>query len=74
MATELMLIDAVTLKIDPPLPCAVVKNREACNRPARLAYAYRTSGPRSGYWLIMPICAECAGANAATHADAHDHR
>jgi hypothetical protein len=73
MVTEMMLIDTVTLRIDPPLPCAVVANGETCNHPAHVAHAYRTSGPKPGHWLIMPVCEECTETGAALYTAAGSH-
>jgi hypothetical protein len=72
MAKQTMLFDVVTLKIDPPLPCAATTDNGVCNRPAHLARAFRTSGPRPDHWLIMPICEECAQASSEFTAEPSD--
>jgi hypothetical protein len=59
----------VVLKIDPALPCAILNGTKACDRPARMAYAYPTRGPRPGVWLIMPVCDRCAGTSKGLDAD-----
>ena len=66
--------DTVVLKIDPPLPCAVLDGSGTCDRPARAAYAYPASGPRLGVWLIMPVCDKCAGIATIQDADDGDIR
>lgn len=58
------MTETVILKIDPPLPCAVLHGDETCDQPARMAYAFPTRGPRPGVWLIMPVCVECASLDA----------
>lgn len=59
------MAETVILKIDPPLPCAVLQGSGTCDRPARMVYAYPTRGPRLGVWLIMPICDLCAGTGSS---------
>jgi hypothetical protein len=61
--------DTLTLKIDPPLPCAVMDGSKTCDRPARMAYAYPTRGPRPGVWLIMPVCDRCADMDTVVGVD-----
>ena len=61
--------DTLTLKIDPPLPCAVMDGSKTCDRMARMAYAYPTRGPRPGVWLIMPVCDRCADMDTVVGAD-----
>ena len=61
--------DTLILKIDPPLPCAVMDGSKTCDRPARMAYAYPTRGPRPGVWLIMPVCDRCADVDTVLGAD-----
>jgi hypothetical protein len=56
--------ETVILRIDPPLPCAVLHGADTCDRPAHMAYAYPTVGPRPGVWLIMPVCDRCAGVSS----------
>jgi hypothetical protein len=67
-----VVTDSVVLKIDPPLPCAVLDGSGTCDRLARTAYAYPARGPRPGVWLIMPICDRCAGIGAMQDADASE--
>lgn len=64
--------ETVILKIDPPLPCAILDGTGTCDRPARMAYAYPTRGPRPGVWLIMPVCDKCAGLSTAPEVDNED--
>ena len=66
------MTDTVVLKIDPPLPCAVLTGSGTCDRPARTAYAYPASGPRPGVWLIMPVCDRCAEIGTVQDADDGD--
>jgi hypothetical protein len=61
--------ETVILKIEPPLPCAVLDGSGTCGRPAHTAYAYPTRGPRPGVWLIMPVCDRCAGKGEMPDAD-----
>jgi hypothetical protein len=61
--------ETLVLKIDPPLPCAVVIGSGTCERLAHMAYAYPTRGPRPGVWLIMPVCDKCAGLGTTLSAD-----
>lgn len=53
------MTDTLILKIDPPLPCAVLDGSRTCDRLARMAHAYPARGPRPGVWLIMPVCDRC---------------
>jgi hypothetical protein len=64
-----IVTDSVVLRIDPPLPCAVLNGSGTCDRLARTAYAYSASGPRPGVWLIMPVCDRCAGTGAMQDAN-----
>ena len=63
------MAETMILKIDPPLPCAVLEGSETCGRLSHMAYAYPTRGPRSGVWLIMPVCDRCAGKGRMPGAD-----
>jgi hypothetical protein len=65
-------MDTVVLEIAPPLPCAVLDGSGTCDRPARMAYAYPASGPRSGVWLLMPVCDKCATKSTTQDADEGD--
>lgn len=63
------MTETLILKIDLPLPCAVLHGDETCDQPARMAYAYPTRGPRPGVWLIMPVCTECASLDTKVGTD-----
>lgn len=63
------MTDTLILKIDPPLPCAVMNGSTTCDRLARIAFAYPTRGPRPGVWLIMPVCDRCAKMDTVIDAD-----
>lgn len=63
------MTETVVLKIDPPLPCAALDGPGTCDRPAHVAYAYPTRGPRPGVWLIMPVCDRCAGLSKGVDTD-----
>jgi hypothetical protein len=65
--------DTLILKIDPPLPCAVLDGSRTCDRQACMVYAYPAHGPRPGVWLIMPVCDRCASVGKMVGADdSHD--
>ena len=64
-----IMTDTLILKIDPPLPCAVLDGSRTCDRLARMAYAYPARGPRPGVWLIMPVCDRCASMETMVGAD-----
>lgn len=69
------MTETLVLKIDPPLPCAVLDGSGTCDRLSHMAYAYPTRGPRPGVWLIMPVCDRCARLSTmeADDEDAAEH-
>ena len=64
-----IMTDTLVLKIEPPLPCAILDGSRTCDRLARLAYAYPARGPRPGVWLILPVCDRCAGVGTMVGTD-----
>lgn len=55
-----------SIKIDPPLPCAIIKEEGVCGKPAVAGWAWEKPIEESdlifvpGLWLMQPICKECA--------------
>lgn len=59
----------VTLRIDPPLPCATLRPtaddpRRRCGNGASVAHAQQLGG---GEWLLLPICRSCVAAMARNY-------
>lgn len=51
---------AQTIRLDPPLPCGVLKHgTQECGNPAPAAMVWR--GPVPGQWITLPQCQDCAG-------------
>lgn len=52
------------LTIEPMLPCAVLKDGQACGTPAAVVEAVPMD---DGRYVVLPMCADCAAALMALY-------
>jgi hypothetical protein len=56
--------NTLTIRFDPPLPCATIDGDRRCGKDATAATLYPTGG---GMYIMQPICRDCVAGLAKVY-------